>query len=100
MTATTIAKDRIIGYTAACPDGRFGRIAEETLDVADDFLVVEKGRWMFRTTYTVPLDLVRGVSHEHESVSLNLSTEHLARMESTPRVEADPVSKGMDIVSP
>ena len=99
MTATAINRSRIIGYTAACPEGSIGRIAEETNEVAEDFLVIEKGRWMFRTTYIVPQSTVRGVSHDHESVSFNLTLEQLEQMDSSPPVEGDPVIKGMDIVS-
>ena len=74
--ATWLNRD-ISGYTVVATDGQIGKVDKSMHQVANAYLIVDTGGWIFGDKVMLPAGVVSGVDHNTQRVFVERSKEQV-----------------------
>ena len=75
--ATSLNKQRIVGYDVESIDGSIGKIDDASFDTDIGHIVVDTGPWIFGKKVMLPVGVLRNVDHENEKVFVNRTKDEI-----------------------
>jgi len=75
--ATSLNKQRIVGYDVESIDGSIGKIDDASFDTDLGHIVVDTGPWIFGKKVMLPVGVLRNVDHENEKVFVNRTKDEI-----------------------
>ncbi len=70
-------KADLTGFTVEAADGRVGRVDKHSAEVADAYLVVDTGAWMFGKEVLIPAGTVTRIDRETHTVRVDRTKEQI-----------------------
>ena len=67
----------LVGYGVEATDGSIGTIDQATNDVANAYVVVDTGFWIFGKKRLIPAGAISSVAHEDKQVLVNLTKDQI-----------------------
>ena len=75
--ATSLNKQRVVGYEVESIDGSIGKIDDATFETDTGYIVVDTGPWIFGKKVMLPVGVMRNVDHENEKVFVNRTKDEI-----------------------
>ena len=76
----------VVGFEVHALDGRIGKVAEASSEVARSYVLVDTGPWVFGKRHFLPAGIVNRIDEVHRTVFVNQTREDI---ENAPEYDPD-----------